>query len=331
MLAGLAGHGASLIFFETAPRVAAALADIAEVLGDPPVALARELTKFHEEVLRGTASEVAAAIAARGGVKGEITLVVAPPEPAGTVDEREVDEALAAALDEMSPGKAASLLARQFGPAAARPLPARPGAERRRRCRRRLSAGRRFAAATLPRRGRMAAALQGLSHRGPAGAHAAGRDRPDRAARGHACLRRGQGAPDRDAALEAVSPRQARRLVAAARYWLSLQPPATASRKSATGALTSSSSRHTCCRAISPTPSAPTCGNTMTLNTAVQMDPIGQINVAGDSTFALMLEAQARGHRQFYYEPKTLALRDGRLMASGCDVTVRDEPGNHAT
>jgi 16S rRNA (cytidine1402-2'-O)-methyltransferase len=114
MLAGLAGHGASLIFFETAPRVAAALADIADVLGDPPVALARELTKFHEEVLRGTASEVAAQVAARGGVKGEITLVVAPPEPAGMVDEREVDEALAAALEEMSPGKAASLLARRL-------------------------------------------------------------------------------------------------------------------------------------------------------------------------------------------------------------------------
>ena len=115
MLAGLAGHGASLIFFETAPRIAAALADIAEVLGDPPVALARELTKFHEEVLRGHASEVAAAIAARGGVKGEITLVVAPPEAAGMLDESEVDEALAAALDEMSPGKAASELARRFG------------------------------------------------------------------------------------------------------------------------------------------------------------------------------------------------------------------------
>lgn len=115
MLAGLAGHGASLIFFETAPRVAAALADIAEVLGDPPVALARELTKFHEEVLRGTASEVAAAIAARGGVKGEITLVVAPPEPNEMVDDAEIDAALAAALDEMSPGKAASQLARRFG------------------------------------------------------------------------------------------------------------------------------------------------------------------------------------------------------------------------
>jgi len=68
----------------------------------------------------------------------------------------------------------------------------------------------------------------------------------------------------------------------------------------------------------------------MTLNVAVQMDPIGNINVAGDSTFALMLEGQARGHHLFYYEPKALALRDGRLMANGCDVKVRDEPGRHA-
>jgi len=115
MLAGLAGHGASLIFFETAPRIAAALADIADVLGDPPVALARELTKIHEEVLRGRASEVAAAIAARGGLKGEITLVVTPPEPAEPADDAELDAALAAALAEMTPGKAASLVARRFG------------------------------------------------------------------------------------------------------------------------------------------------------------------------------------------------------------------------
>ena len=115
MLAGLAGHGASLIFFETAPRIAASLADIAEILGDPPVAVARELTKIHEEVLRGRASEVAAAIAARGGLKGEITLVVAPPEPAEPADDAELDEALAAALAEMTPGKAASLVARRFG------------------------------------------------------------------------------------------------------------------------------------------------------------------------------------------------------------------------
>ena len=69
----------------------------------------------------------------------------------------------------------------------------------------------------------------------------------------------------------------------------------------------------------------------MSLNVAVQMDPIGQINIAGDSTFALMLEAQRRGHRLFYYEPNMLALREGRLLANGCDVTVRDEPGRHAS
>lgn len=114
-LAGLAGHGGTLIFFETAPRVAAALADIAEVLGDPPVALARELTKLYEEVLRGRASEVAAVVAARGGLRGEITLVVAPTGQPDAAGEAEVDEALGAALAEMTPGKAASMLARRFG------------------------------------------------------------------------------------------------------------------------------------------------------------------------------------------------------------------------
>ena len=69
----------------------------------------------------------------------------------------------------------------------------------------------------------------------------------------------------------------------------------------------------------------------MGLSVAVQMDPIQFINIAGDSTFALKLEAQRRGHSLFYYETKTLALRDGTLFATGADVTVRDELGNHAT
>ncbi|MBN8957971.1 MAG: glutathione synthase, partial [Rhizobiales bacterium] len=47
----------------------------------------------------------------------------------------------------------------------------------------------------------------------------------------------------------------------------------------------------------------------MKLNVAVQMDPIERINVRGDSTFALLLEAQARGHRLSYYTPDRLALR----------------------
>jgi glutathione synthase len=69
----------------------------------------------------------------------------------------------------------------------------------------------------------------------------------------------------------------------------------------------------------------------MTLTVAVQMDPIERITIKGDSTFALMLEAQRRGHELFYYLPQALALRDGVLTARGSTVTVRDEPGNHAT
>ncbi len=69
----------------------------------------------------------------------------------------------------------------------------------------------------------------------------------------------------------------------------------------------------------------------MPLKVAVQMDPIEAINIGGDSTFALMLEAQARGHSLFYYQTKTLALGGGILWASGFDVEVRDETGNHFT
>jgi glutathione synthase len=69
----------------------------------------------------------------------------------------------------------------------------------------------------------------------------------------------------------------------------------------------------------------------MHLSIAVQMDPIHSINIAGDSTFALKLEAQKRGHSLFYYETKTLSLRDGRVFAAGAGVSVRDELGNHAT
>ena len=67
----------------------------------------------------------------------------------------------------------------------------------------------------------------------------------------------------------------------------------------------------------------------MRLKVAVQMDPIGSINIHGDSTFAMMLEAQARGHRLFYYQTGSLALRDGRLFATGHWLEVRDEVGAH--
>jgi glutathione synthase len=69
----------------------------------------------------------------------------------------------------------------------------------------------------------------------------------------------------------------------------------------------------------------------MGLNVAVQMDPIERINIRGDSTFALLLEAQARGHTLSYYTPDRLAQVQDRVFAAMQPLTVRDEPGNHFT
>ncbi len=67
------------------------------------------------------------------------------------------------------------------------------------------------------------------------------------------------------------------------------------------------------------------------LRVAIQMDPIEGVNITGDSTFALALSAQARGHQLWYYLPHHLALRDGRVRARARPLTVRREAGNHAS
>jgi glutathione synthase len=69
----------------------------------------------------------------------------------------------------------------------------------------------------------------------------------------------------------------------------------------------------------------------MKLKVAVQMDPIERINIRGDSTFALMLEAQKRGHALAYYTPDQLALRADDVFASMRALTVRDREGDHFT
>ena len=69
----------------------------------------------------------------------------------------------------------------------------------------------------------------------------------------------------------------------------------------------------------------------MPLNVAVQMDPIERIDIAADSTFRIMEEAQARGHRLFYYTPDRLALDEGRVTARGWPVEVRRVKGDHFT
>jgi glutathione synthase len=67
----------------------------------------------------------------------------------------------------------------------------------------------------------------------------------------------------------------------------------------------------------------------MALTVAVQMDPLERINIEGDSTFAIMLAAQARGHRLFHYLAEDLSYSDGRLWAAAHPVTVQRVAGDH--
>ncbi len=67
----------------------------------------------------------------------------------------------------------------------------------------------------------------------------------------------------------------------------------------------------------------------MALRVAVQMDPIERINIAGDSTFALMLAAQKRGHELFYYRPEQLSLAAGKVVAPLAPLQVRDVKRDH--
>ena len=67
----------------------------------------------------------------------------------------------------------------------------------------------------------------------------------------------------------------------------------------------------------------------MPLTVACQMDPIDRIDIQGDSTFALLLEGQRRGHKLFYYTPPNLSLLAGRLIARGSTLQVEDKAGAH--
>jgi len=69
----------------------------------------------------------------------------------------------------------------------------------------------------------------------------------------------------------------------------------------------------------------------MSLTVAIQMDPIESIDISGDSTFVMALEAQARGHTLYHYLPQDLALTNGRIIAGARPLEVRREEGNHFT
>lgn len=112
LLRSLASLDAALIFYESPHRSAAAVSSIAAVYGERPVALCRELTKLHEEVLRMPAVELAADLAGRDSIKGEIALVIAPPSRQAApvdLDSPELAERIAA---ELASGTSKSALAK---------------------------------------------------------------------------------------------------------------------------------------------------------------------------------------------------------------------------
>ncbi len=112
-LLALATTPATLVFYESGPRLAATLAAMTEILGAREAAVARELTKKFEEVVTGTLAELAARYA-ETEAKGEIVLIVGPPIEE-TFESGDVDSALADALQTMPVSKAAGQIAKRFG------------------------------------------------------------------------------------------------------------------------------------------------------------------------------------------------------------------------
>jgi len=97
-LTELVGVPGTLVFLESAPRLAASLKDMAAALGSREAAVARELTKRFEEVRRGTLAELAAQYGKEGAPKGEIVVVVGPPAQAAPLCAHEIDAMIENAL-----------------------------------------------------------------------------------------------------------------------------------------------------------------------------------------------------------------------------------------
>lgn len=113
-IAEVAAVRATLIFYESGPRLGGTLAALAHGLGDRDAAVTREITKHFEEAVAGTLATLAARYA-DAPPKGEIAIVVAPPGEAAPASAADADTALAEALTRLPPAKAASEVARALG------------------------------------------------------------------------------------------------------------------------------------------------------------------------------------------------------------------------
>lgn len=113
-IAEVAAIRATLVFYESGPRLVSTLAALAERLGDRDATVAREISKMFEEAVSGTLADLATRYA-NAPPKGEIVIVVGPPGAAAAAAPSEIDAALAAALTRLPAGKAATEVARTLG------------------------------------------------------------------------------------------------------------------------------------------------------------------------------------------------------------------------
>jgi 16S rRNA (cytidine1402-2'-O)-methyltransferase len=113
-IAEVAGIRATLVFYESGPRLSGALSALAQGLGDREAAVAREITKKFEECVTGSLTGLAARYA-DAPPKGEIVIVVAPPGEAAPASAEDADAALAEALTRLPVSKAAGEVAKRLG------------------------------------------------------------------------------------------------------------------------------------------------------------------------------------------------------------------------
>ena len=113
-IAEVAQMRATLVLYESGPRLADTLAALSEGLGNRDCAVAREITKMHEECRTGTLSELAS-LYSKAAPKGEIVIVVGPPAATADVSDAAIDTALDEAMRSLSPSRAAAEVAEQLG------------------------------------------------------------------------------------------------------------------------------------------------------------------------------------------------------------------------
>jgi len=113
-IAELAAIRATLVFYESGPRLADTLQSLADILGEREAAVAREITKLHEECVTGSLAQLFERYR-DSAPKGEIVIVIGPPPEAAEASDAELDAALDEALGRLSPSRAAAEVAEQLG------------------------------------------------------------------------------------------------------------------------------------------------------------------------------------------------------------------------